>query len=184
MASRVAIVVFFTLVYCTAQPNGRQDAQKQTNANLVAAMRDIHAAAVREVTNGRSLDSQISADQQKEFRKYQVLVTPTASQNSKTLTYRDEIRLTEQYLASTIGQVKVSISAAPGTCNVRYKPLVGGLELDAGATNIVKSIDPRWYVFSCDCTSPPILQRVDCTNESTVSFSCPAKKLESLGVHP
>ncbi len=47
-------------------------------------------------------------------------------------------------------RITVTIVATPGGCGVKYKPVIGGPELDAGATKIVKRMEPRWYSFSCD----------------------------------
>jgi hypothetical protein len=88
------------------------------------------------------------------------------------LTYREAIVRTEDVMGESGLKVKVTIHASPRSCSVKYKPVFGGAELDAGQTDLSTELAPRWYVFSCDCKKPPIEQRVDCTQDKTIQFQC------------
>jgi hypothetical protein len=57
----------------------------------------------------------------------------------------EAITHTEDILEKYGERVTVEIRAKPGRCNVKYRPIVGeGLHLDAGTTDIEKSLTPRW----------------------------------------
>jgi hypothetical protein len=88
------------------------------------------------------------------------------------LSNKEAIARTEDVMKDLGLRVKVDIQASPGKCNIKYRPVIGGDELDAGQTNISTEFDPKWYVFSCDCKAPPIEQRVDCTQDRKIVFSC------------
>lgn len=88
------------------------------------------------------------------------------------LSYKEAIARTEDVMKESGLRVKVAVQASPGKCNIRYRPVIGGAELDAGQTDLSADVDPRWYVFSCDCKAPPIEQRVDCTQDKKIVFRC------------
>jgi hypothetical protein len=88
------------------------------------------------------------------------------------ISYQKAIVRTEDVMRDSGLRVKVAIQASPGKCNIKYRPVIGGAELDAGQTDLSADVDPRWYVFSCDCKAPPIEQRVDCTQDKKIAFAC------------
>jgi hypothetical protein len=88
------------------------------------------------------------------------------------LSYQGAIARTEDVMKESGLRVKVAIQASPGKCNIKYRPVIGGAELDAGQTNVSADVDPRWYIFSCDCKAPPIEERVDCTQDKKIVFHC------------
>jgi hypothetical protein len=96
------------------------------------------------------------------------------------LSYKQAIARTEERVKDLGYRVHVSIRASPGSCNVKYHPVIGGAEMDAGATDVTAMLDARWYVFFCDCISPPLSQKVDCTDDTTISFGCQKAKQKKL----
>jgi hypothetical protein len=160
--------------------------EAHSNRNSAVTALSIHEKAVQEVNSGKSLDSPVSFEEQGRFPKDWTSTGLPANNPDNLrprirLTYREAIGLTEDVLATSGTKVTVKISAAPGHCNVKYQPIIGGLVLDAGLTDTSKMLVPRWYVFSCDCATPPIRQLVDSTNDSTVSFNCPATQQVAPG---
>ena len=156
-----------------SQPH--QGDKTQVRATVLA----LHKVAVHDVIDGKSLDSFLPAETKKRFSGSLTLMWNESNEHVKNggeavVTYRQVIQWSEAKLAESENKITVTIVADPGGCLVKYKPVIGGPELDAGATRIVKHIEPRWYSFSCDCKTPALIQRVDCTTDTTVSFSCPA----------
>ena len=76
-------------------------------------------------------------------------VSATAGKgNQGDTTYRQVIRWSEDQMAEWGNRMTVTIVATLGGCGVESKPgQIGGPELDAGATKIVKRMEPRWYSF-------------------------------------
>lgn len=168
-------VLLVTVPFAAAQEGSSKKGVGEEKSRIRAAALVIHTAAVRDVEDGKSLDSPLPHDKPPQvsvlFGAQGLDKTGTLGKNA---TYRDAIQWSEDTMTKYGIQVTVTVTAAPSGCNVKYKPVIGGLELDAGATKTVKQLAPRWYEFTCDCQSPPLMQRVDCTNDTVVAFSCPA----------
>ena len=90
-----------------------------------------------------------------------------------TPTHKDVLSTTEHNLTMSIGKVKVSVSASPDACQVKFRPVIRPGFLDFGHTDISKNVEPRTYEFVCECseTSKPS-QTVECTEDTTVMFQC------------
>lgn len=165
--------------FTTAQETLSNQSEHRDKSELRKTVLALHGAAVREVTKGSSLDSDVPPETLKRFSASVALMDkwdhrPGSNGGQGEATYRQLIKWSEDGMAELGNHVTVTIVAAPTGCSVRYQPVIGGPELDAGATKIIKSLEPRWYSFSCDCQTPALTQRVDCTEDTTVSFTCPA----------
>jgi hypothetical protein len=140
---------------------------------LLSAAQALHTEAVSAVSSGRPLDAQLP---RKIVNRYPSALTsvPIVSNDnhSAVLTYDEAIQKTEDVMKQLGVLVNVSIQASPGRCSIKYRPVIGGAELDAGETDLSTKLDARWYIFSCNCKVPPIEQRVDCTEDKKVVFSC------------
>jgi hypothetical protein len=153
---------------------GQKTAKSQTaSASDVAQARSLHEQLVIDLSGGQSPNSKLSMKIQS---SYPSDLTTWREANGKNgipvLTYREAIVRTEDVMKQAGLKVKVMIHASPHSCSVKYKPVFGGAELDAGQTDLSTELEPRWYIFSCDCAKPPIEQRVDCTNNKTIQFQC------------
>lgn len=180
-ASRVAALALMLVAVpiTVAQESPLSQPYQGDKTEVRATVLALHKVAVHDVIDGKSLDSFLPAETKKRFSSSLALMsdesnTQVKSGGDATVTYRQVIKWSEAELAESGNRITVTIVANPGGCLVKYKPVIGGPELDAGATKIVKHMEPRWYSFSCDCKTPALIQRVDCTTDTTVSFSCPA----------
>jgi hypothetical protein len=183
--TRLSMFVLLLLVvpFATAQETLSTQVKRQDKSEDRAMVLAIHESAVHEVADGKPLDSVVPTETRTRFSESVASMAKQGYGNGmsasleehKGITYRQVIQWSEDRMWELGNHVTVTIVAAPGGCAVKYRPVIGGPELDAGATKIVKSLEPRWYSFSCDCKTPVLTQRVDCTQDTTVSFSCPAQ---------
>lgn len=142
-----------------------------------ATVLKMHQNLVSSVANGTNPDDRLSQTLAKDYPDK--LTTKTVHTESVEsygrkvpLSYMEAIARTEELLKESGLRVTVEIQASPRSCNIRYQPVIGGPVLDAGTTNLSRKLDPKWYVFSCDCKTPPLQERVDCTEDQKISFSC------------
>ena len=147
-------------------------------ATKTALAQSLHDEAVSAIRKGKDPDEVLSPQILKSYPQSLTEKTKTKKGEIEThgasvLSYRDAIALTEDVMKDSGLKVKITIQATPGKCNVKYKPVIGdGAELDAGQTDVSADLPPRWYVFSCDCTTPPTERRVDCTSDEKITFHC------------
>ncbi len=178
MVRTLSFALLLSLVPLTIADEAQSTPAPNDNVSkLRAEALDLHSSSVEGVISGKSLDSILPIDTQLKITHLPLAATDTGAIRlpPKDITYRQAIRWSEYKMAELGNRVTVTIVAAPGGCGVKYKPVVGGQELDAGATKAIKTMDARWYYFSCDCQTPALIQRVDCTTDTVVSFTCPAK---------
>jgi hypothetical protein len=175
-------IVLALLVLVITSASGQEIPARQQTSDAKFEFRDsivaFHHAAVGDVTKGKSLDSEMSPETLRRFRSSLPADGYAAAEKGlgpeENVTYRRAIKWSEDAMVQFGTRVTVTVLAAPGGCSVKYKPVIGGAVLDAGTTKTVTRMDPRWYDISCDCQTPPLVQRVDCTDDKTVAFSCPA----------
>ena len=137
----------------------------------------LHRELVSAISQGQSLDNDLPDGI---LHSYPKALTTKAVRLTSTeghvvhlaLSYNEAIARTEDVMKNAGLRVKVAIQASGGKCNIKYRPVIGGAELDAGQTDLSADVDPRWYIFSCDCKAPPIEKRVDCSQNATIVFPC------------
>jgi hypothetical protein len=177
------VLLLLVVPFATAQETLSTPVKHPDKSEVRAMVLAIHESAVHEVADGKPLDSVVPTETRKRFSESAASMAKqgyatglnAGLEEHVSLTYRQVIQWSEDRMSELGNHVTVTIVASPGGCAVKYKPVIGGPELDAGATKIVKSLEPRWYLFSCDCKTPVLTQRVDCTQDTTVSFSCPGQ---------
>jgi hypothetical protein len=143
--------------------------------DTTAKVREFYSAAVQHGTSDEKLDEVIPNSVLKGAwsAKSGSTSMPLAGQGAH-ITYRQAIKAMDGYLVETLGQVDVTFKAHPSSCLVKYTAVAGGGPVfDAGTTTAMPHVDPKWYVFTCDCTSPPQKQVIDATSSTTFSFLCP-----------
>jgi hypothetical protein len=184
--SPVFISVAWTLFSVSASvcqsktaPAVTTDAKAYSTEELRQALA-LHKAIVASVSESDdALDAKLPGELLERYPEKMTtkMITAKGASNGehrRALTKSEAIKRTETILEESGLVTNVAIVASPGKCNVEYRPVVGGSRLSAGATDLTTTLAPKWYVFSCDCANPPLQQRVDCTVNRTVAFSCPA----------
>jgi hypothetical protein len=148
----------------------------ETRASRQQNIRDIiavHTDAVVAVKSGHRIDEQISPE-----LRHDAVSTFNLPSDTKKLTYRKVIGLSEkQFIELELGPVAVSVRSTPKKCSVRYRPVIGGMRLDAGTTDIpALQLERRFYEFTCQCGKSEISQTIDCSSAQSVFFQCPRSK--------
>jgi len=166
---RIAILAVVLLCACGALLLAQRPASTLA-ANKVTQLKSFHTQAVLAVSSGKSADEKLSFEALKSYSK--AVAATSGGHVAADMTYREAIAQTEDVMKDSGLRSKVLIVASPGKCNVKYRPVVGGDDLDAGLTDLATSLAPKWYVFTCDCTRPPTEKKVDCTEDKKVTFSC------------
>jgi hypothetical protein len=179
----VLALLFLAVALASAQDGALDQIGNTKHAELQHQALNLHNTAVLGITNGKSLDSRLPLSTQDKFSGFLLDEANKRKLDAKPndVTYREAIKWSEDAMAELGLQVTMTVTASPGSCNVTYKPVVGDAILDAGATRVVKRVDPRWYDISCDCKAPPMVRRVDCTSDTTIAFTCPPPRAT---VHP
>ena len=166
---------FVGFASCQEGPISPATTGKLDKAKVAQAV-SLHSDLVTALSKGQTLESKLPEET---IRSYSADLTtkkvetrgPEGTRTS-TLNYKEAIARTEDVMRDGGLRVKVAIESSPAKCNIKYRPVIGGAELDAGQTNLATDMDPRWYIFSCDCIAPPIEQRVDCTQDRKIVFQC------------
>jgi hypothetical protein len=168
------VVSLLLFVYVSFLDGQKTAISKASDVSEVAQAQSLHEQLVMDVINGESPKSKLSMKIRSSYSSDLTRWDGAVGKNpdAMVLTYREAIVRTEDVMMKSGLKVKVTIHASPHGCSVKYKPVFGGAELDAGQTDLSTELDPRWYVFRCDCKKPPIEERVDCTQDKAIQFQC------------
>jgi len=179
---RVAVFSLILLSKCgplaiaLCQVTSVSSTMPETSEKTKAALaKSLHSELVSAINKGQNLDDRLP---NKTLRSYPAdlttkrVATRGPGGGTAVLRYKEAIARTEDVMRDSGLRVNVAIQALPSKCNIKYRPVIGGAELDAGQTDLSTDVDPRWYIFSCDCMAHPIEQRVDCTQDKKIIFRC------------
>lgn len=163
------------MAFCQERSTSSNAIVKLDKAKLTQAA-SLHSELVAAVTGGQMLESKLPTQT---VNSYPAALTTKkiktrGPEGTRTapLNYKEAIARTEELMKDAGLRVTIAIESLPGKCNIKYRPVIGGAELDAGQTDLTTDLDPRWYIFSCDCATPPMEQRVDCTQDRKLRFRC------------
>lgn len=172
----------------TARPSAQRavasdEKKKEEYRKEAIRLKALHQGIVSSIKTGKSLNETVPPEALKsltanagfhpaaysDFHEYAM----STAQDHNRLTYRDLLQADEdRMVAMNVDKVAVEIDAQPQSCEVDVMEVASGKKQSFGQTKAKKSLDPKWYVFTCKCLGKPLSSSLDCTSDQSYTFQC------------